>query len=54
MGELSPGKAKRILKDKEVRGKPLTKKARGFMGMIASGKEPTRVGTPTKKGKVDY
>ena len=54
MGNLSPGKAKKILKDKTVRGKPLTDKARGFMGLIASGKEPTRVGVPTKKGKVDY
>ena len=49
MGELSPGKAKKILKDKKVRGKPLTDKARGFMGLIASGKEPTKVSGQARK-----
>jgi hypothetical protein len=36
----SKEKAKEILKDGTVRGKPITKKQRGLMGVIASGKKP--------------
>lgn len=39
MGTLSKKKAQKILKDKKVHGKPLTKKQRGYMGVIASGKK---------------
>lgn len=40
---LSPRKARKILRDKEVRGKPLTTAQRGLFGLIASGKRPTRI-----------
>lgn len=43
-GNLSKGKAKEILRHGEVRGKPLTKKQKGFMGAKAGG-------APMKKGK---
>ena len=36
--EMSPAKAKKILRDGEVHGKPLTDDQRGFFGAIA-GKE---------------
>jgi len=36
-------KAKKILRDKKIRGKKLTKKQRGFFGLLASGKRATRV-----------
>jgi len=39
---LSKSKAKKILHDKEVRGHKLTSKQRRFMGLVASGKRPTR------------
>jgi hypothetical protein len=39
---LSKNKAKKILHDGEVKGKPITKKQRGLMGLIASGKKPTK------------
>lgn len=32
---LSPGKAKKILRDGEIRGHKLTKKQRGFFGAVA-------------------
>lgn len=38
---LTPSKARTILRDKEVRGHPLTKKQRGFFGARASG-QPVR------------
>ena len=41
---LSAAKAKKILKDKKVRGKKLTDRQRRFMGLIASGKTPKRLG----------
>ena len=34
---LTAAKARKILHDKKVHGKPLTKKQRGFMGARASG-----------------
>ena len=36
-------KAKEILTDGTVRGKPITSKQRGLMGLIASGKTPKKV-----------
>lgn len=38
----SKAKAAEILHHGKVHGKPLTKKQRGLMGVIASGKKPTR------------
>ena len=40
---LSATKAKKILSDKEIRGKPLSKKQRGFFGLVASGKRPNQL-----------
>lgn len=37
-GPLSRAKAKEILHDGTVHGKPLTKRQRGYMGAVASGK----------------
>ena len=36
--QVSKAKAKKILKDVKVRGKPLTKKQRGFFGARSGGK----------------
>jgi hypothetical protein len=38
----SANKAKEILKDGTVRGKPITPKQRGLMGVIASGRKPKK------------
>jgi len=38
-GSLSPGKARKILHDKKVRGNPLTDKQRRYMGAVASGQK---------------
>jgi len=38
MARLTAAKAKKILKDKEVRGKPITKKQRKFFGVVAGGR----------------
>lgn len=39
----SAAKAKKILKDGTVHGKPLTPKQRGLMGLLAGGKKPRNV-----------
>lgn len=39
---LNKKKAKEILHDGTVRGKPITKKQRGLMGLIASGKKAVK------------
>jgi hypothetical protein len=39
----SKDKAKEIIKDGSVRGKAITDKQRGLMGIIASGKYPKKV-----------
>lgn len=39
---VSKAKAKEILRDGEIGGKPLTEAQKGFFGVIASGKKPTR------------
>lgn len=38
----SKSKAKKILKDKTIRGKKITKKQRGLFGLIASGGIPRK------------
>ena len=40
-GDLTAEKAKKILKDGEVNGKPLTKKQRAYCGLIAGSGNPT-------------
>ena len=47
--KLTKAKAKKILTDGKVRGKKLTKKQRGFFGIIASGKKPRKVRRTRKK-----
>lgn len=39
MAKLTKAKAKKILKDKTIRGKKLTKKQKGLFGAIAGGKK---------------
>lgn len=39
-------KARQMLNDNSAQGHPLTKKQRGYFGLIASGKKPTK-----KKGR---
>lgn len=43
MPKLSPRKARKILEDGTVRGKPLTPAQKRLFGLIASGKKPTKV-----------
>ena len=43
MARITKAKAKKILRDKRIRGKKLTKKQRGLFGLIAGGKRPTRL-----------
>jgi len=38
--KLTASKAKEILKDKTVHGKPLTQKQKGFFGVVAGGRKP--------------
>ena len=40
---VSRSKAREILRDGTVRGRPLTRKQRGLFGVIASGRRPTRL-----------
>ncbi len=44
----SPFKARKILSDGEIDGKPLTEKQKGFFGLIAGGGTPTKLNR--KKG----
>ncbi len=39
---ISPAKAKKILRDKSVRGKKLTGKQKRLFGLIAGGKRPIK------------
>ena len=48
---LSPAKARKILRDGKIRGKKLTEEQRGFFGLIASGKTPTRIKKKGRKSK---
>lgn len=45
---LTPEKAKTILEEGQVRGKPLTDKQKGFFGAVAAG-EPIRPKLPIRK-----
>ena len=45
-------KAKKILKDQEVRGHPLTAKQKRFMGFIAGGGEPTKLSGQAKRKRI--
>lgn len=40
--KLTSAKARKILRDKKVRGKSLTKKQKRFFGAIAGGQRPRR------------
>lgn len=46
-------KAKKVLREKRptLRGKPITKKQRGLLGLIAGGKRPTRLKSMAKKAR---
>lgn len=44
---VSPDKARKILKDGEVNGKPLTKRQRAFFGRLAGGAK--RIQVPKKR-----
>jgi hypothetical protein len=39
---VSPAKAKEILRDGTAHGRKLTKAQKGYFGIIASGKKPTK------------
>lgn len=40
--KLTPEKARKILRDGEINGKPLTEKQRKFFGAIAGGESPRK------------
>ena len=46
-------KAKKILREKSptLRGKPITKKQRGLLGLVAGGGKPTRLSKMAKKSR---
>lgn len=46
---VSKAKAKKILKDGKIRGKPLTAAQKRYFGLIAGGGKPTRTKRKTKK-----
>lgn len=46
---MSKSKAKKMLKEEMARGHKLTKKQKGYMGMIAGGKKPTKTKSKRKK-----
>jgi hypothetical protein len=50
---VAPTKAKQILRDDEVRGKPLTEKQKGFFGARAGGapEKPAPRNPPGRKGR---
>lgn len=48
----SQEKAAKILHDQEVRGHPLSKKQRGFFGVIASGKAPTKLTGQARRRRI--
>ena len=51
---LGSEKAKKILKDKEVRGHALTPKQKRFFGFIAGGGEPTKLSGQAKRKRIGY
>ena len=50
-GSVSQSKAKEIMRDGTAQGHPLTDKQRGYFGMIASGKMPTKSKSRIRRGK---
>ena len=44
-------KAKQILRDNSAQGHPLTQKQKGYFGMIAGGKMPTKTMKKRMKGR---
>jgi len=48
---VTKAKAKKILKDGKIRGKPLTKKQKAYFGLIAGGGKPTRTKAKAKRRK---
>lgn len=51
MAKITAVKAKKILKDKSVRGHKLTGKQKRFFGLIAGGGHPTRLSEFKKKAR---
>lgn len=51
VGYPSPRKAKKILRHKKVKGKNLTGKQKKLMGLIASGKMPTKLSEMPKSAR---
>lgn len=49
MAHISSAKARKILRDKTIRGKKLTKGQKGLFGLIASGKTPSGLGKIAKR-----
>lgn len=49
MAKLTSKKAKEILRHGEVKGHPLTKKQKGFFGLMSSGGKPTKLRKRKKK-----
>lgn len=49
MARPTKAKARKILRDGEIDGRPLTKKQKGFFGLIAGGKKPTRLKKRSRK-----
>ena len=50
-GAVSSAKAKEILRDGTAQGHPLTDKQRGYFGLIAGGKTPTKSKSRMRRGK---
>lgn len=48
---ISKEKAKKILREGQVRGKPLTEQQKGLFGLIAGGGTPTRLKNDKKRKK---
>lgn len=53
MAELKPEKAKKILEDKTVHGKPLTSKQKRFMGWVAGGRKQPKGSPPGQANKAN-
>lgn len=53
MMAFTQAKAKKVLREKRptLRGKPITKKQRGLLGLVAGGGRPTRLKKMAKKAR---
>lgn len=49
MAGLTSGKAKEILRDKSVRGNPLTGRQKRFFGAVAGGEKPRQLAALKRK-----